>query len=109
MIEVFGTIVLMFVIAVVVGEWTHSLGWGLAIAGFGVVGSALSLYYRSKEQLDVAGVVRTPERRSRPGSRRILEADLELPDGFGQGDVGLQEDGEGTHDDAPSKRGGGVA
>jgi hypothetical protein len=81
MIEVFGTLVVMLVIAVVVGEWAHSLAWGIGIAVFGVVGSALSLYYRSKEHLDSSvTTLRSPQRRVRPGSGRILEADLELPE-----------------------------
>jgi len=81
MIEVFGTLVLLLVIAVVVGESTHSLAWGLGIAAFGVVGSALSLYYRSRERLESSvGTLRSPERRVRAGSGRILEADLRVPE-----------------------------
>jgi len=95
MIEVFGTLVLVLVIAVLVGEWAHSLAWGLVIAGFGVVGSALSLYYRSRERLDSSvATLRSPQRRVRAGSGRILEADLELPDELG---------------DERSERGGSVA
>jgi len=90
MIESFGTMVLSLVIAVLVGQWTHSWAWGVGIAVFGVVGSILSMYYRSKAELDSSPIPVKTRRPERGGVSRLLESDLELSDDVRQADAWLR-------------------
>jgi hypothetical protein len=90
MIESFGTMVLSLVIAVVVGQWVHSWAWGVGIAVFGVVGSILSMYYRSKAELDSAPVPVKARHPERGGVSHLLESDLELSDEVRQADAWLR-------------------
>ncbi|WP_298209859.1 hypothetical protein [Ferrimicrobium sp.] len=90
MIESFGTMVLSLVIAVVVGQWTHSWGWGVGIAIFGIVGSVLSMYYRSKAEIDSTPIPVKTRRPERGGASRLLESDLEVSDDVRQADAWLR-------------------
>ena len=82
MIESFGTFAVVAVVAVVVGSYTRSWPWAVGIGVFGLVGSSLSLYYRSREALNRSlDTVGTPSKQpSSRGHGNVLEADLTLPD-----------------------------
>ncbi len=81
MIESFGTFVVVGVIALIVGSYTRSWPWAIGIGAFGFVGSALSLYYRSRESLNrsLTSIEGGPKRHPGFGHGSVLEADLSLP------------------------------
>lgn len=87
MIETFGTVVIFLLIGLFVAHETHNLWWLLGIGGFGLVGSLLSIYYRSRsafeasaDQSEKVNQARRPRNQDRKGFARVLEAELSVPD-----------------------------
>lgn|GEM_PF-3235330 len=81
LIESFGTLVLVVLIAFWLAHATHDVLLGYLIGGLGSLGAILSLIYRSREGLDRAlkqvAMTQSAPKHAR-GRAQVLEASLEL-------------------------------